>query len=119
MKFSTGVDVLVHELGRWKGDPNLIGPPDEVLPSASVTRGQTRRQARAIIEHHTDGVEAGQLLATVKPRLAVFSHYNVDLKATLALVRQHYDGPVEFGEDQMVIDIGEQVTIQRPGGNKQ
>jgi hypothetical protein len=32
----------------------------------------------------------------------------------LPLVRQHYDGPVEIGEDSMVITIGETITVHRP-----
>lgn len=111
VKFSAGVDVLIHEVTRWKQDPVLSGPPDELLPNSRQTRGQ----AKTIAEHHTDGVEVGRVLAQVKPRLAVFSHYNVDPKATLPLVRQQYDGPVEFGEDVMAIDIGDQVSIQRLG----
>lgn len=112
VKFSAGVDLLIHEVGRWKQDPALSGPPDELLPNSR----QTRRQVKTIADHHTDGVEVGRLLVQVKPRLAVFSHYRVDPKATLPLVRQHYDGPVEFGEDLMAIDLGDQVTIQRIGG---
>jgi ribonuclease Z len=112
VKFSTGVDLLIHEVSRWKQDPVLSGPPDELLPNSTLTR----RQARIIANVHSDGVEVGTVLAQVKPRLAVFSHHNANPKATLPLVRQQYDGPVEFGEDLMAIDIGEQVTIQRLGG---
>ncbi|MFN8058775.1 MAG: MBL fold metallo-hydrolase [Vicinamibacterales bacterium] len=111
VKFATGVDLLVHEVGRSKQDPVLSGPLDELLPNSR----QARRQAKAIAEHHTDGAEAATVLAQVKPRLAVFSHYNVDLEATLALVRRQYDGAVEFGEDGMTIAVGDQVSIERPG----
>lgn len=114
VKFSAGVDVLIHEVTRWKQDPVLAGPPDELLPNSRQTVGQ----AKTIAEHHTDGVEVGRVLAQIKPRLAVFSHYNVDPKATLPLVRQQYDGPVEFGEDLMAIDIGDQVSIQRLGSDR-
>lgn len=109
IKVAAGVDVLVHEVGRWKGDPELTGPPDGRLPG---TR-QTRSQAKVIADHHTDGVEAGQLFDRVKPRLAVFSHHNAEPSATLALVRQHYAGPVEVGADLMTIDIGTQVAVRR------
>jgi len=74
---------------------------------------QTRRQAKTIAEHHTDGVEVGQVFARVKPKLAVFSHYSVDPQATLPLVRRNYDGAVEFGEDSMTIDVGETVAVNR------
>ena len=113
VKFSTGVDLLIHEVSRWKQDPVLSGPHDELLPNSTLTR----RQAKIIANVHTDGVEVGTVLAQVKPRLAVFSHYNNNNpKATLPLVRQQYNGPVEFGEDLMAIDIGEQMTIERLGG---
>ena len=112
VKFTSGVDLLVHEVTRWKQDPVLSGPPDEILPNSRITR----QQAKTIADHHTDGSEVGRVLAQVKPRLAVFSHYNVDPKATLPLVRQGYDGRVEFGEDLMAIDIGDEVSIQRLGG---
>jgi ribonuclease Z len=109
VKFAAGVDVLIHELGRYKQDPLLLGPPDELLPNSR----QTRRQAMTIAAHHTDGVEVGAVLARVKPRLAVFSHYNVDPRSTLSLVRQHYAGPVEFGEDSMIIEIGPTIAVRR------
>jgi ribonuclease Z len=108
--FASGVDLLIHEVSRFKGDPLLVGPPDELLPNSRQTRGQVK----TIAEHHTDGVEVGKVLARVKPKLAVFSHYNVDPQGTLPLVRQNYAGPVEFGEDSMSIDVGAQVTVQRP-----
>jgi ribonuclease Z len=112
VKASAGVDVLIHELGRWKQDPALQGPSDALVPNTVLTR----RQMRTINDHHTDGVEVGQVLAQVKPRLAVFSHHNADPATTLPLVRRHYPGLVEFGEDGMVIDVGEQVSVRRPGG---
>lgn len=111
VRFSAGVDLLIHEVGRWKQDPALAGPPDELLPNSRMTR----RQVRTIADHHTDGAEVGRVLAQVKPRLAVLSHHNGDPKATMALVRQGYEGRVEFGEDSMVIDIGDEVSIERLG----
>lgn len=109
VKFTSGVDLLIHEVSRFKDDPALSGPPDELLPNSR----QTRRQARTIAEHHTDGIEVGRVLARVKPKLAVFSHYNVDPQATLPLVRRNYAGPVEFGEDSMTIEIGDEVAVRR------
>jgi ribonuclease Z len=106
IRFSQGVDLLIHEVGGSKQDPMLVGPPNERLPD-----GRTRGQVRAAVFHHTDGVEAGQVFARVKPRLAVFSHGGTP--ATIPLVRQNYSGPVEVGEDMMTIDIGEQIEIHR------
>ena len=72
--FATGVDLLIHEVSRSKQDPLLAGPPEDPMPNS----WQTRRQARTIADHHTDGTEAGQVLQRVKSKLAVFSHYRVD-----------------------------------------
>ena len=87
----------------------MSGAPDELLPNSRQTRGQVR----TIAAHHTDGAEAGRVFERVKPKLALFSHYNVAPAATLPLVRQSYSGPVEFGEDLMTIDIGEDVIVHR------
>jgi ribonuclease Z len=105
---SKGADVLIHEVGRSKQDPALIGPLDEILPGGS---GNTRRQAKIIAEHHTDAAEAARIFQRVNPKLAVFSHANPSRAETLATVRQIYEGPVEFGTDLMRIDIGNQITV--------
>jgi len=110
IKFSQGVDLLIHEVGGWKQDPLLVGPPDEPYPDPGVR--QTRREIIAINDHHTDGSEAGQVFQRVKPKLAVFSHATASA-ATRALVRQNYAGPVEFGEDLMTIDIGDTISVHR------
>ena len=110
VKFASGVDLLIHEVNRWKQDPILTGPPDELLPNSR----QTRKQAMYIAEDHTDGAEAGKVFDRVKPKLAIFSHYGgLDPQATLALVRQNHSGPVEFGEDLMTIEIASQVSVRR------
>ena len=85
VKFASGVDLLIHDIGRFKDDPALAGPPDELLPNSRLTR----RQVKTIAEHHTDGVEVGRVLERVKAKLAVFSHYGVDPQATLPLVRRN------------------------------
>jgi ribonuclease Z len=108
VRFAAGVDLLIHEVGRSKQDPALIGPPDELLPNSRQTRGR----AKTIADHHTDGTEAGTVFQRVKPRLAVFSHATPN-PATLALVRQNYAGPVEFGEDLMTIEVGDVVEVRR------
>jgi ribonuclease Z len=109
IKVSQRVDVLIHEVGPWKTDPALAGPPGELVPGSRVTRGHIL----TIANHHTDGAEAGRIFERVKPKLAVFSHFNVEPAATLALVRQNYAGSVEFGEDLMTIEIGDAINIRR------
>jgi hypothetical protein len=64
-------------------------------------------------------MEAGRVFQRVKPKLAVFSHFTVDPLATLPLVRQNHEGPVEFGEDLLTIDVGNVVSVRRfPTPNK-
>ena len=109
VKFSQGVDLLIHEVGRSKQDPALSGPPNERIPGGF----QTRQQARIVADHHTDPAEAGQVFERVKPKLAVFSHFNAAPAAILPLVKQSYAGPVECGEDLMTIEIGDKVEIRR------
>jgi ribonuclease Z len=110
VKFSQNVDVLIHELGQSKQDPRLTGPPDELIPGLRLTR----RQARTIVDHHTDAAEVGQVFQRVHPKLAVFSHYpNVVQADVLRVVGQTYPGRVEFGEDLMAIEIGNAIDIRR------
>ena len=109
IKFARGTDLLIHEVGRSKQDPALIGPPDELLPNSR----QTRLQAKTIADHHTDSLEAGKVFDAVKPKLAMFSHINGTPATIVPLVRQNYDGPVEFGEDEMTVEIGPTINIRR------
>jgi ribonuclease Z len=116
VKFAKNADLLIHEVGaRSKQDLIFSGPLDERLPNSSATR----RQAKAILDHHTDPQEAGTVFGKVKPKLAVFSHYPGGAASILPLVRQTYAGPVEFGEDGMTIEVGETINIRRfPGAGK-
>lgn len=109
VKHSAGVDLLIHEIGRFKGDPALSGPLDALMPNSR----QTRREVQTIAAHHTDGAELGKVLDRVKPKLAVFSHYGVVPAETLPLIRQNYAGPVEFGEDSMTVEVGSEVNVRR------
>jgi len=72
----------------------------------------TRRQDKAITEHHTDAAEAARVFQQVNPKLAVFSHANRPAAETLATVRRGYAGRVEFGSDLMTIEIGDQITVR-------
>lgn len=83
-----------------------------MLPNTRVFRWRPK----AVLDHHTDPLEAGTIFERVKPKLAVFSHYPGGAATILPLVRQTYAGPVEFGEDGMNIDVGETVSIRRLSG---
>jgi ribonuclease Z len=108
VKFAQGADVVIHEIGTWKQDPLLSGPQDELYAGSRLTR----RQRRTIAEHHTDAEEVGKVFERVKPRLAVLSHYAPNANI-LPLVRMTYVGPFELGEDEMTIDIGSSIDIER------
>ena len=107
VKFSQGADVLIHEIGRAKDDPALVGPPDALLPS-----GQTRRQAKTIADHHTDATEAVGVFERVRPKLVVLSHVLQTRSETLATLSKGYSGRVEFGTDLMTVDIGNTITVR-------
>ncbi|UCD08905.1 MAG: MBL fold metallo-hydrolase [Dehalococcoidales bacterium] len=102
---ATGADVLVHE---------VIAP--------DLMRGRSGGNSKAlerVIEHHTIPEKAGEVFARANPRLAVYSHI-IPVTATaddLVLpTRKTYSGPLEIGEDLMVINIGEEVTVRRFNG---
>ncbi len=89
IRFSRGVDLLIHEV------------------SAAPQTG---------IAMHVTPEEAGQVFDRVKPKLAVYSHIilppNLTPSELIARTRQTYKGPLEVGEDLMVINIGETINIQ-------
>lgn len=102
IKFSQGVDVLVHEVI----DPESFqrsGPPPNAL------------RPQSIIAHHTTAEQAGTVFTRVKPKLAVFSHIVPwDAKGLVPTTRKTYAGPLKVGEDLMTIEIGDVVTVHRP-----
>jgi len=108
IKFAHGADVLIHEIGTWKQDPLLSGPQDEPYPGTGLTRGQRR----TIAAHHTDAEEVGAVFERVKPRLALLSHYAPNANI-LGLVRKTYAGPFELGEDDMTINVGASISVER------
>ena len=76
--------------------------------------------AKRILALHTSPQEAGRVFSTAKPRLAVYAHISSAGGAApqraeyIAATRQTYNGPLEFGEDLMTINIGDAVTVERP-----
>ncbi len=100
VQFSKGADVLIHETL----DPELL--------QAAVAQF-TPQQRQAIINHHTTPEQAGEIFARVKPKLAVFSHAE-NSPTLVEKARRTYQGPLELGEDLMVINIGQTVDVQRP-----
>ena len=106
IRFSEGADVLIHEVGAAK----------EELLNSSVA-------VRRIIAHHTTPEEAGKAFSGAKPKLAVYSHLVMVSSNTVSaptiedlktMTRKTYSGPLEIGEDLMVIEVGEEVKVCRP-----
>jgi len=105
VKFARGTDVLIHE---------VIAPEAERRGAAASF---SREQRERVIAHHTTPEDAGRIFARVKPRLAVYSHIVPSFAMEddlLAPTRKTYSGPLEVGEDGMVIEIGEHVRVVRP-----
>ena len=101
VNFSKGVDVLIHEA------------VDEV---SLKKLAPSQRLFEAIVGHHTTPEQAADIFRRVSPRLAVFSHAEGGA-AVVERTRRTYPGRVEFGEDLMVIEIGDEVVVHRRGAN--
>ena len=103
VKFSKGVDLLIHE----------------VVDEVSLKKlAPSQRLFEAIVGHHTTPEQAADIFRRVSPRLALFSHAEGG-GAVVERTRRTYPGRVEFGEDLMVIDIGDEVVVRRRGANPQ
>jgi len=107
LKHARGADVVIHEVGV--GDARLL----EASP-------QLRRLLQV---HHSSPEDAGKDFATLRPKLAVFTHYTnllgvgfsqVTTEEIIARTRTVYSGPLEAGEDLMRITIGDDVSVERP-----
>jgi ribonuclease Z len=103
IRYAEGVDVLVHEV---------------FVPETLQGTGLPPERAKRIIDYHTTPEQAGHVFARTKPKLAVYSHICIPTATEqdlLAPTRKTYTGPLEIGEDLMAIDIGEGVTVRKPG----
>lgn len=102
VKHAQGVDVLVHEVA---------------VPATFVRAQAPAERARVVIGHHTTPEQAGEVFAKTKPRLAVYSHIVLSDASDSDVIpptRTTYGGPLELGEDLMVITIGEKIEVRRP-----
>jgi ribonuclease Z len=100
IKFSQGVDVLIHEGDDAEADRAQL---------VNLTPDQIER----IIAHHTPLDQAGQIFTRVKPRLAVYSHVSGTSESLVAGTRKTYSGPLVGGEDLMTIEIGDKIDVRR------
>lgn len=84
VKQAEGCDVLVHE-----------------VYSAKALKERAWAGAPYHTTFHTSGVELGQLAARIKPGLLVLYHqlaWSTE-DEIVTEVREHYDGPLEYGDD--------------------
>jgi ribonuclease Z len=104
IRHGAGADLLVHE---------VAGAQPGLMKEAFFQR---------IVAHHTTPREAGRVFAQAKPKLAAFTHVlqlgNAEfppptIDEIVAETRQTYDGPLVVGEDLMVFEIGETVSVRR------
>jgi ribonuclease Z len=104
IKYGTGVDLLIHEVA-------CVRP--ELMQEAHIQR---------IVAHHTTPREAGLVFARTKPKLAAYTHLvflasdqvpALTVDDLITQTRQTYAGPLEIGEDLMVFEIGDTVTVCR------
>lgn len=103
IRHAQGVDLLIHEV---------------VSPETFRRTGVHPERAKSVIEHHITPEQAGEVFAKTKPRLAVYSHIVLPSATEQDLIpptRKTYSGPVEVGEDLMVIEVGEKIEVRRPG----
>jgi ribonuclease Z len=102
IRHAQGVDLLIHEVVAPDSLRRANVPPERI---------------RSVTDHHTTPEQAGEVFARAKPRLAVYSHIVMPQATEDELIpptRQAYSGPLEIGEDLMVIEIGEEIRVRRP-----
>ncbi len=97
IKFSKGVDLLVHE---------VVVAPDTLSQSDPKY---------FILAHHTTPEQAAKVFAQVKPKLAVYSHivkmYGRNEQELFKRTKANYSAPFIIGEDLMSFSIDDTVTV--------
>jgi ribonuclease Z len=97
-----GTDVLVHEV---------------FAPATLQRAGVPPDRAAKIVDYHVTPEQAGEVFTRTKPKLAVYSHICMPTATEqdlLPATRKTYTGPLELGEDLMVIEVGEQINVRKP-----
>ncbi len=102
IRHAKGVNLLIHEV---------------VAPGLVQQNGMRPERATRIIAHHTTPEQAGEVFTKTNPGMAVYSHIVPPTATEQDLItptRKTYAGPLEVGEDLMVIEVGEKITVVRP-----
>jgi ribonuclease Z len=109
-KAAEGADLLIHEVA-------VIEP--ELLVKSPVYKD--------IQAHHTSPEEAGQIFASARPKLAVYSHIvfgtvkpvaDIPEEPLILRTRTSYKGPLLVGRDMMSFAIGDTVEAFAPDGTR-
>lgn len=101
IRHSHGTDLLIHEVLVPETLKRLNVPPE---------------LAKRIVDFHTTPEQAGAVFERVKPKMALYSHICLPAATERELVsptRTAYQGPLEIGEDLMVVEIGEKVQVRK------
>lgn len=104
IRHAQGVDLLVHEVASPETFRRAGSPPE---------------RAKSVVAHHVTPEQAGEVFSRTKPKLAVYSHIVLPTATEQDLIpptRKTYAGPLELGEDLMVMEVGEKVVVRRPAG---
>jgi ribonuclease Z len=102
IRHAQNVDLLIHEVASPETFQRAGAPPD---------------RAKSIVAHHVTPEQAAEVFSRTKPKLAVYSHIVLPTATEQDLIpptRKTYAGPLELGEDLMVIEVGEKVEVRRP-----
>ncbi len=102
IRHAQGVDLLVHEV---------------FVPETLQRAGVPPERAKNIIDYHLTPEQAGEVFTRTKPKLAVYSHICMPTALEQDLLpptRRTYAGPLELGEDLMVIEVGDRINVRRP-----
>jgi ribonuclease Z len=101
VRHARSADLLIHEVAS---------------PDAMRRAGIPQPRIAQILGQHVTPEQAGEIFSKAKPKLAVYSHI-VPPEATeadlITPTRKSYSGPLELGEDLMVIEVGEKVEARR------
>jgi ribonuclease Z len=102
IRHAQGVDVLIHEV---------------FVPETLQRAGVPAERAKNIIDYHLTPEQAGEVFTRTKPKVAVYSHICMPTALEQDLLpptRRTYAGPLELGEDLMVIEVGNRINVRRP-----
>ena len=98
IKYSKGVDVLIHEVHIGLG----LQPKQQ---------GSIKRKKGT---HHTSPQDAGRVFKETGTKLGVFYHivFGRSTEADLIrLTRETFNGPLKVGQELMQIEIGDEVKV--------